>query len=44
MLRFDALAPARLALRAACGSLPRSLPTAGGVTPPADGAECGFAG
>ena len=44
MSRFDSLAPARLALRAACCSLPRSLPTAGGVTPPADGAECGFAG
>jgi len=44
MPRFDSLAPARLALRAACCSLPRSLPTAGGVTPPADGAECGFAG
>jgi len=44
MNRFDSLAPARLALRAACYSLPRSLPTAGGVTPLADGAECDFAG
>ena len=30
MGRMDSLAPARLALRAACGSLPRALPDSGG--------------